>query len=43
MSKEKIMTMTVGSGFSALSGFVDSLPQTFSQGGHYALQGVATR
>lgn len=42
MSKEKIMTMTVGSGFSALSGFVDSLPQTFSQGGTTLYKG-ATR
>lgn len=42
MSKEKIMTMTVGSGFSALSGFVGSLPQTFSQGALRSTRG-ATR
>ena len=42
MSKEKIMTMTVGSGFSVLSGFVGSLPQTFSQGGTTLYKGRNT-
>lgn len=42
MSKEKIMTMTVDSAFSTLSGFVRSLPQTFSQGGNTLYKGRNT-